>query len=100
VNEPESFDPAADLAVDGNAVAGMLASVFGADLTAVPGRCAHCGAVHEVGELDAYLRGPGAVLRCPVCHGVVVRIVETGRATFVDVRGASYLAFERRSGGG
>jgi hypothetical protein len=49
-----------------------------------------------VASLRAYTRAPGAILRCPVCAGVVIRIVETADATLVDARGASYLRFERR----
>ena len=82
--------------LDGNALAGTLAAAFGADMTAVPGKCARCGAVNVVAELRAYVRAPGAVLRCPACDGVVLRIVETVEATYVDARGAAYLRFERR----
>lgn len=89
-------DPALDEVLDGNASAGPLAAAFGADMTAVPGKCAHCGAVHMVAELRAYVRAPGAVLRCPVCGGVVLRIVETDGAIYIDARGAAYLRFERR----
>jgi phage FluMu protein Com len=82
--------------LDGNAIAGTLAAAIGADLTVVPGRCAHCGAVTVIGELRAYVRAPGSVLRCPTCDGVVLRVVETADATYIDVRGAAYLRFERR----
>jgi len=30
------------------------------------------------------------------CYGVVLRIVETAKATYLDARGAAYLRFERR----
>jgi len=92
-DEPVSPD---DLMVDGNAVAGAMEAAFGSDMTAQPSRCAHCGTVSMVASLHAYLRGPGTVLRCPVCQGVVVRIVETDAAVYVDARGAAYLRFERR----
>jgi phage FluMu protein Com len=90
--------PASDFddVVDGNAAAGSLAGAFGVEMTVIPGRCAHCGDVHMVGELRAYVRAPGTVLRCPTCEGVILRIVETDDATFVDARGAAYLRFERR----
>lgn len=94
-DDPET-DPVADQVLDGNAVAGMLATAFGGDMTAVPGRCAHCGALNVVADLRAYVRAPGAVLRCPACDGVVLRLVETAEATYVDARGAMYLRFERR----
>jgi len=85
-----------DHVLDGNAVAGALEAAFGADMTAVPGRCGHCGAVAMVAEMRAYVRAPGSVLRCPSCGGVILRIVETANATYVDARGAAYLRFDRR----
>jgi len=96
MDDPETGDPAGDLMVDGNAAAGILAALFGSDVTVVPGRCDHCGHVHMIGELDTWMRAPGSVLRCPDCHGVVLRIVETADATYLDARGAAYLRFERR----
>jgi hypothetical protein len=88
-------DPAVDLTVDGNAVGGLLAAVFSADITASPGECAHCHTVSVVATLRAYVRGPGIVLRCPACADVVMRIVETPTATLVDVSGVKVLRFER-----
>lgn len=90
-------DPPFELMVDGNAIAGALEMAFAVDVTVVPGRCAHCGAINAIGALHAYVRGPGAVLRCPSCDGVVLRVVETTDATYVDLRGAAYLRFERTS---
>ena len=92
--EPRT-DEAAEAMVDGNALAGMLASIFGVDVTTVPGRCAHCGAVSMVGALRAYTRAPGAILRCPVCDQVVLRLVQTDGALYLDARGAAYLRFDR-----
>ncbi len=91
-------DPAVDLTVDGSGVGGLLASVFGGEMTATPGQCAHCNTVSIVGTMRAYTRGPGVVLRCPACAEVVIRIVETPTATIVDVRGVSYLRIERAAG--
>jgi hypothetical protein len=105
MNEPhgddaEPMDPTTDLMVDANAVAGLLERLFGGDVTALPGQCAHCHTVSLVGAMHAYVRAPGTVIRCPVCHGVVLRVVETGRATYVDARGAAYNAFERTDSAG
>ena len=88
--------PGQQLMVDGNAAAGLLAALFGDDVTAVPGKCADCGAVNALGALRAYVRAPGTVLRCPACDGIVLRIVETREALYVDARGAAYLRFTRR----
>jgi Family of unknown function (DUF6510) len=90
-------DPAVELTVDGNAVGGLLASVFAMDVTASPGQCAHCQTVSMVGTMRAYTRGPGVVLRCPACAEVMLRIVETPTATLVDVSGATMLRFDRGS---
>jgi phage FluMu protein Com len=94
--ELDMDDPVAEQVLDGNALAGTLEGLFGGDMTAVPGRCAHCGTVSAVGAMRAYTRAPGAVLRCPACKEVVLRVVETVDATYVDARGAAYLRFERR----
>ncbi len=93
-------DPAADLTVDGNGIGGMLESIFGADVTGLPGKCAHCHTVSVVGTMRVYMRGPGVVVRCPACAEVVLRIVRTDRQTLVDARGAAYLAFEGANPGG
>lgn len=79
------------LVLDGNAVAGLLEEVFGVEMTATPAQCAHCGHVGECGTLLAFVGGPGTVLRCSVCREVVVRIVRTETATYVDARGATYI---------
>ena len=92
-----SDDPAVERELDGNALAGTFEMLFGADMTAVPGRCAHCGTVSMVGALRAYTHAPGAVLRCPACDEVVLRVADTADATYVDIRGVAYLRFDRRS---
>lgn len=83
-------------ALDGNAMGGALAALFGGDMTATPGRCAHCRTVSVIAEMRAYVQAPGRILRCPTCDGVVMRIVETPDATYIDARGAAYLRFARR----
>jgi hypothetical protein len=89
-------DPTAEQVLDGNALAGMLAATFGTEMTTVPGQCAHCGTVSMVGEMRTYVRAPGAILRCPTCDGIILRVVETTEATYVDARGAAHLRFVRR----
>jgi hypothetical protein len=87
--------PIEDHVLDGNAVAGLLEAAFGVEMTERHGQCAHCGARNRLGSLRAYTRAPGTVLRCPICEGVVLRIVETDRAVLVDLRGASYVDLPR-----
>ena len=88
-------DPAVDLVLDANAIGGLLAGMFGADVTASPGECAHCHTVSMVGGMRAYTRGPGIVLRCPACTEVVLRVVETPAATHLDLSGIVRLRIAR-----
>jgi hypothetical protein len=77
--------------LDGNAVAGDLAELFGLEMTATVHRCAHCGNVGQMGTLLAWTQGPGITLRCCICRDVVVRIVRTPTRTLIDVSGAAYV---------
>ena len=87
-------DPAVDLTVDANGIAGLLEQVFGRDVTAMEERCAHCGTVSVVGTLRVYMRGPGIVVRCPACAEVVLRIVQTPAGMRLDLSGATHLRQE------
>jgi hypothetical protein len=84
------------LMLDGNAAAGLLHEVFGLEMTVTPTRCAHCGNVGQVGMLWAFIQATGTVLRCPACESVIMRIVETPHAIYLDTQGAAYLRLERR----
>jgi hypothetical protein len=88
-------DPAVELTVDGNAVAGILAAVFAAEVTSTPGECATCHTVSVLGTMRVYMRGPGVVLRCPACAEVVVRIVETPTGMLIDLAGVRSLRISR-----
>ncbi|HEX8991578.1 MAG TPA: DUF6510 family protein [Anaerolineales bacterium] len=84
-----------ELMLDANAVAGIMQEIFGADMTASPTECAHCGQEGEVGTLLAFTQAPGVVLRCPACENVVVRITQTPDAYYIDARGAVFLRLRR-----
>ena len=79
------------LMLDANAAAGLLYEIFGVEMTATPAECAHCGNQAEMGTLLAFMHGPGIVLRCSTCEGVVLRIVQTPQAIHLDARGAVSL---------
>ena len=95
--DDEQADLNRALMMDGNAVAGLLREVFALEMTASPTKCAHCGMVGALGALLAFTQAPGVVLRCPGCEQVIMRIVETAEAIYLDVRGAAYLRLERRT---
>ena len=97
MTEPEP--PAgAEARLDGNALAGTLAELFGLEMTLATTVCAGCGAVERVGALIVYDRAPGAVVRCAHCGQVQLRIARDGERWWVDMRGARCL--ELRPGGG
>ena len=78
--------------LDGNAAAGELSKIFAMDVTSAEGQCANCGAKRRFAEAHLYLQCPGLVARCPVCGHVLLRLVNTQRHLFLDLRGMTYLA--------
>jgi hypothetical protein len=82
-----------DLKLDGNAVAGLLREIFTMEMTNAQSTCAGCGKVHAVGKVDVYLNAPGAVLRCPACAQVLMRIVHSGTRYWLDLTGVRCLEF-------
>ena len=89
----------ADGSLDGNAIAGRLAEVFGAEMTTATGVCASCGARRQVAELMVYVRGPGTVARCPTCEAIVMVLVEIRGINCVDLRGIEVLEGRLYTGG-
>lgn len=80
-----------DMKLDGNAVGGLLAEIFNLEMTAAEGTCAGCGAVNAVGRVDVYVNAPGAVLRCPDCGVVLMRIVRGRGRYWIDLSGIRFL---------
>jgi Family of unknown function (DUF6510) len=81
-----------DFAVDGNAIAGLLASVFGAEMTTATGTCGSCGAITMVAELPVYLTEIGTVVRCRSCDSVLMVFVSVREVTCVDLMGLASLS--------
>jgi hypothetical protein len=80
-----------ELYEDGNALAGPLREIFAVDVTVAIGRCVNCGRTGPVAELRVYRHAPGLVARCPGCDAVVLRLVRTPDAAFLDLTGALNL---------
>jgi hypothetical protein len=74
-------------ALDGNAIAGTLAEVFGGDMTIAVGTCGYCGARGPVAEVVAYTRAPGVVVRCRACDGLLMVITQVRGVFCVDALG-------------
>jgi hypothetical protein len=93
--DDETIDVNRALMLDGNALAGLLQGIFGTEMTANPAECGNCGNVSEMGGLLAFTQAPGAVLRCPACEEVMMTVVETPDAVYLDARGAAYVKLMR-----
>jgi Family of unknown function (DUF6510) len=73
--------------LDGNAIGGLLGSVFGTDMTTAVGTCAACGASGQLAETVVYIQAPGAVMRCRRCANVLMVVVTRREVNCVDLPG-------------
>lgn len=64
--------------VDGNAVAGMLWDVFGADVTVLIGVCGSCGAEARLAEAVVELDDVVAIVRCRACTHTLFTVLREG----------------------
>ncbi len=87
-----------ELMLDGNALGGLFQEIFAAEMTPALSECANCGNIAAMGALLAFTQAPGMVLRCPTCESVVIRIVETPTAFYIDARGAVYVRMGKPAG--
>ena len=78
--------------LDGNAVAGFLSEIFACDLTAAHATCMDCGSTDCIGSLHLYAHGMGAVLRCPGCECVILRVSRTPTHLWLDASGSRSIA--------
>jgi Family of unknown function (DUF6510) len=78
-------------ALDGNAVAGDLAEVFGTEMTVFTATCGSCGAAGPVAELAVYDVEMGIVIRCRHCTALLVVITQFRGMSCVDLTGLAAL---------
>ncbi|MGD0702582.1 MAG: DUF6510 family protein [Trebonia sp.] len=77
--------------LDGNGAAGLLQEIFGMEMTVAVATCATCGAAAPIGESGLYPGGPGTVIRCGSCEGVLVVITQVRGRHCVDLMGIRAL---------
>jgi Family of unknown function (DUF6510) len=80
-----------ELRLDGNAVAGLLGEVLSVEATTAVARCRSCGAEGALGAVHVYAHGPGVVLRCPDCAGVLMRFARIRGRLVADLDGIGRL---------
>jgi hypothetical protein len=79
-------------ALDGNAIGGLLYTVFGTEMTNAMCTCATCGACWRVAESVVFLQAPGTVMRCRSCGAVLMVFVQRDEVNCVDLLGVRTLA--------
>jgi hypothetical protein len=77
--------------LDGNAIAGQLHEIFGAEMTTAVGTCATCGTSAQVAETVVYLNTPGTVVRCRNCLSLLMVITTIREMNCVDLGGLASL---------
>jgi len=82
------------LRLDGNAAAGLLAEIFPFEMTSAQSACAGCGQIRALGALLLYGGEMGAVLRCPACNCVQLRVARARGRYMIDMRGMTRLQIE------
>lgn len=80
--------------LDGNAVAGLLATVFAPEMTRALTVCDGCGDERQIGGLAVYPHGMGLVIRCPDCDTVLIKVGITPHHRWLDMRGLRCLRVE------
>ena len=73
--------------LDGNAIAGLMIEVFGAEMTTAAGTCDQCGATAQMAEAVVYLQAPGTVARCRTCDSILMVVVRAHGVHCIDLRG-------------
>lgn len=78
-------------ALDGNALAGPLSSLFTTDMTAATAACSGCGRTGVLAAAVVYGAPMGLIARCPGCGDALLRYTETARGRTLDMRGIATL---------
>jgi Family of unknown function (DUF6510) len=81
----------AEMKLDGNALGGVMAELFGREMTTASSSCRWCGAVEQLACVDVYVKAPGTVARCRHCDGVLMKIVQGPDRTWLDLSGVSVI---------
>jgi hypothetical protein len=90
---PDAPQSTSEMKLDGNAIGGLLGEIFALEMTAAEGTCDGCGQVNAIGRVDVYMNAPGAVVRCPACGQVLMRIVHGPGRYWISMSGIRCLEF-------
>jgi len=76
-----------EMKLDGNAIGGLMAELFGMEMTTATSVCRSCGATEQLACVDVYVQAPGIVVRCRNCESVLIKIVRAPGRTWLDLGG-------------
>jgi hypothetical protein len=79
------------LHTDGNAIGGVFAEVFAAEMTAAGRVCQSCGLDSQIGAHRLYT-GAGYVLRCPGCGDLAAVIAQLPSRNVISLHGTWSIA--------
>jgi hypothetical protein len=77
--------------LDGNAVAGILAEIFGTEMTVFTAICGSCGQAGPLAEVVVYAAQMGFVIRCRGCTALLAVITRIRGISCVDLSGLAAL---------
>jgi hypothetical protein len=80
-----------EMKLDGNAIGGLLGEIFTMEMTVAESTCGGCGRVDAIGGVEVYINAPGAVVRCPACGNILMRIVHGPGRYWIDLSGIRVL---------
>lgn len=78
--------------LDGNAAAGALTEIFGADVSDAAVRCRHCGASGPVAETVVELDADGLLMLCRPCGRLLFGYVWSGPGRSLRFPGLAELS--------
>lgn len=88
-----------EMKLDGNSIGGLLREIFTMEVTSAEATCGGCGAVNVIASVDVYLNAPGAVVRCPDCERILMRIVHGAGRYWLDLSGTRCLELKESGTG-
>jgi hypothetical protein len=80
-----------EMRLDGNAVGGDLAAMFGVEMTTALRTCATCFDTAPLATHVVYAEAAGIVVRCPSCDDVALTLVRGAEHRTLTLRGALRL---------
>ena len=84
-----------DRHLDGNAAGGVLGQIFALEMTTAEVICANCDMVGPIGAALVYAMAMGAIIRCPGCGEVLIRVAHGPQRYWVDFSGTRLTQLRR-----